>query len=830
MNFTSRTDNSDASASTAPGTPDQPLDLLIVGAGLSGINVAHHVAQNFPEWQWEMHDAHDDLGGTWHLFNYSGIRSDSDMATFAYPFKPWPHASTLGQGAEIKEYLREVARDCGALERLHTNSWIKDSNWRTDLSLWEITAQGDCVRTIYARRVHYASGYFSHKQGYAPDFPGQDEFTGQLIHPQHWPKDLELHDRKVAVIGSGATAITLVPALEQAGAHVTMIQRSPSYVAPFPETDAISAFWNKLLPEKWAYPVARFNHATRDMLQYTIAQRVPKLFRAELRRMQRQFISDQQIKEHFTPSYRPWDQRVCKAPDGDFFQALQRNAQVITDRIERFTMDGVLLASGREVAADVVVTATGLELEAMGGGSVSIDGQRQDPSDQVFYRGIMLAGIPNFSFTVGYINASWTLRADMVSQYLVKLWSTDHQYYCPQIPTGRTDRPLMDFEAGYIKRGMHKFPTQGDTQPWQYTQNYLVEAKQMRRADLAEDMVFDHECLSLAQNRNVQQTPVHTVRADDAYEPTTSPRPLPEPEFVTVASKRLRYRKLEGTSGQVVLLLHGIGRSLEDWDDYLRLTAGEHTYIAVDVPGFGFSDPAKPTTVEATAALVWQALEQITELSADQLQVHLVGNSLGGAIAMELTTLSPDHIASVTLVAPVGFGSKTIPLLRLVALPVIGRINVAFTRLAPMSWLLEKLILRRPGAVTKQRMAIQRSILRHRHRSQTYYALIRQFATAGGVRPQWRRLLVQRFTDAITAIRRQRPLPLTLMWGTKDLILPYEDFREGLKQISATDAVVFENCGHMPQLEYPSEFAAHLQRGSLDSCEFGQTKAVPRRT
>jgi monooxygenase len=313
---------------TETGTLDQPLDLLIVGAGLSGIDLAHHVAQSFPHWSWEIHDVHDDLGGTWHTFTYPGIRSDSDMATFGFPFRPWPHKSTLGQGADIKEYIRDVARDCGALQRLRTDSWIKDADWQTDKNLYAVTSvTGTGERTIYTRRVHYASGYYSHDKGFRPVFPGEQDFTGQIIHPQEWPDDLNVEGSRIVVIGSGATAITLIPALEKAGADVTMLQRSPSYVAPLPEVDIISSIWKRLLPAGPAYRAARFNHAARDVAQFMVAQRAPWLFKNALRLMQRRYLPASQIDEHFTPRYNPWDQRVCKAPNGDIFTALQRNAR-----------------------------------------------------------------------------------------------------------------------------------------------------------------------------------------------------------------------------------------------------------------------------------------------------------------------------------------------------------------------------------------------------------------------------------------------------------------------------------------------------------------------
>lgn len=789
---------------TETGTLVRPLDLLIVGAGLSGIDLAHHVARNFPHWSWEIHDTHDDLGGTWHTFTYPGIRSDSDMATFGFPFRPWPHKGTLGQGPEIKEYIRDVARDCGALERLRLGSWIKDADWQTDKNLYAVTAvTGDGERTVYTRRVHYASGYYSHDKGFRPDFPGEEDFTGQIIHPQQWPDDLDCDGQRIVVIGSGATAITLLPALEKAGAHVTMLQRSPSYVAPLPEVDIISGIWKTLLPAGPAYRVARFNHAVRDMAQYVLAQRAPWVFKKALRLMQRPFLSNAQIDEHFTPRYDPWDQRVCKAPNGDIFSALQRNARVVTDTIDRFTADGVRVSSGEVLSADVIVTATGLELEAFGGGSLSIDGEELPVNDQVFYRGIMLAGLPNFSFTVGYVNASWTLRSDMVSRFMVKLWKTGEDYYSPALPPGRTDRPLLDFDAGYVRRGADRFPTQGDSSPWQYTQNYLTELPELAYGDQRRDMVFGDRCLQLVNSARPGPD-VQSVSSTAPFVETDLNRLSPT-ETVTVDGRTVRVRRGGpdgGTGRNAVVMIHGIGRSLEDWDDQAALLGEESRYIAVDIPGFGLSDPASDITLADTAALLWKVLDALGETD-----VNLVGNSLGGALSMEMAAQRGDAVSSVSLVDSAGFGDNATPLLRLIAIPGLGYFNAATTRLRPMYRLVEHIILRRKGSVTRRRLDVLRQMSRHPHRNRTFYRFVRQLGSPLGISEGWRRDLISRFNQAVSD-----DTPVMLVWGSKDLILPYRDFREGLEQVDVRDAVVFDDCGHMPQLEYPQEFAAQYQR------------------
>ena len=507
-----------------PGAaPGDPLDLLIVGAGLSGIDLAHHVHHAFPGWRWEIHDAHDDLGGTWHTFRYPGIRSDSDMATFGFPFRPWPHASTLGSGAEIKDYLRDTAREAGVLERLHLRSWVADADWRSDHQLYRVTCHTEAgERIVWARRVHYGSGYYSHAEGFRPEFPGEADFHGEIIHPQQWPTDLDTAGRKIIVIGSGATAVTLVPALVELGAVVTMLQRTPSYVGPLPEKDLISAVWRRLLPAPWSYRAARLNHGARDTAQFVVAQRLPWLFKAGLRAMQRRYISAEEIDRHFTPPYRPWDQRVCKAPDGDIFRAIRRGgARVVTGHIDRFTRTGIRLRSGEEIEADVIVTATGLKLQAFGGGTLSIDGRPLDVPKLATYRGMMLAGVPNVSFTVGYINSSWTLRADLVSRYMVKLWKTGESVYAPRLPREPADQLLLDFDAGYIQRDGHTFPKQGTTRPWRYVQNFLLEIPELAFGDQRREMAFGDR-VELTPARRARETgnggAVDADRDRDAYD------------------------------------------------------------------------------------------------------------------------------------------------------------------------------------------------------------------------------------------------------------------------------------------------------------------------
>lgn len=487
------------------GSPKSALDLLIVGAGISGIDLAHHVAKNFPGWSWQVIDKADDLGGTWHTFRYPGIRSDSDMATFGFPFLPWPHPTTLGHAPDIKDYIKTAARNAGALDRLRLNTRVDKLSWDSKIGLWSVTVSDPrevprsdkAEQTIYARRVHMATGYYKHEQGYRPDFPGEEDFAGTIIHPQEWPRGLEVVGKRIVIVGSGATAVTLVPALHDVGAKVTMLQRTPTWIGPLPAKDVISAIWKRLLPEQAAYTATRVNHSIRDMAQYVLAQRAPILFKAALWALQRRWLSPAEIRAHFRPSYRPWDQRVCKAPDGDIFQAIKGGAQVVTARIDRFVPEGIVLDDGRLLGADIIVSATGLDLEIFGSAALEVDGRELEPAECVTYRGLMLADIPNLSFTTGYINASWTLRADMVSKYMVKVWRRADRVgqglYRP-VPSDRGQqfkgRMMEELDAGYIKRSGHKLPRQGTEDPWHYTQNIIRDYFDVERGDIAEEMVF----------------------------------------------------------------------------------------------------------------------------------------------------------------------------------------------------------------------------------------------------------------------------------------------------------------------------------------------------
>lgn len=502
---------------------NEPLDLLIVGAGIAGIDMAHHVVNNFPDWTWEVVDSNTDLGGTWNTFRFPGIRSDSDMASFALPYRPWRGKHTLGAGGDIREYLRAAAREDGVLDRIRLSTWVKAVNFDTASGLWEVTtvpahdhgpddradapAEAREETVIHTRRLHLACGYYDHRDGFMPHYPGEEDFTGTLVHAQDWDPGEQgsMSGRRVVVIGSGATAITVVPALAEEGATVTMLQRTPTWIAALPDFDTITTVWTHLIPnQRLAHKIARGNHILRDMTQWYIARYLPFAFRWFLHGLQRIWLSPEQIRRDFTPPYNPWDQRVCKAPTGDIFRVIKEGrAEIVTATIDRFVPEGVRLSDGRVIAADTVISATGLQLQMFGGATASVDSAPVEIAGLVAYRGVQLSGMPNLSFTVGYLNQSWTTRADLTARYMVRLWKhmADRgiTLAAPRVPGAEVERrELLDFDAGYIRRGQHLTPRQGDRAPWLYRQDYIAEWPEFSRGDVTEEMVFGEDAVSAA--------------------------------------------------------------------------------------------------------------------------------------------------------------------------------------------------------------------------------------------------------------------------------------------------------------------------------------------
>ncbi len=467
------------------------LDVVIVGAGLSGIGAAYRLQTEHPGRSYALLEAREALGGTWDLFRYPGVRSDSDMFTLGYPFKPWRDAKSIADGPSILRYITETAEQYGIDERIRYGTKVIGADWSSEEARWTLTIQqGGETRTLTCGFLYCCAGYYDYDQGHAPEFPGLESFSGQLVYPQFWPEDLDHAGKRVVVIGSGATAVTLVPSMAEQAGHVTMLQRSPSWISAVPGRDKYADRIRDLLPPKPAHRLIRAKNILFSVGFYQYCRRRPEKARKLLTGLSTRILKDERlVAEHFTPTYEPWDQRLCAAPDADFFRAVKKGtAEVVTDTIETFVPEGIRLRSGRVLEADVVVSATGLKLLVFGGMSLTVDGRSVDMTDQFVWQGTMLTGVPNFAVCIGYTNASWTLRADLSSRLVCKVLAhLDRRGYRAVVPEPQgalTERPLLDLASGYIQRSVGEFPRQGDRHPWRVRQNYLLDAATTMRTNL----------------------------------------------------------------------------------------------------------------------------------------------------------------------------------------------------------------------------------------------------------------------------------------------------------------------------------------------------------
>ncbi len=480
----------------------QHVDVLIVGAGLSGIAAGYYVQARCPGKSYAILEAREAIGGTWDLFRYPGIRSDSDMFTLGYAFRPWKAAKAIADGPAILEYLKETARENGIDRHIRFGHRVVRAEWSSSEQRWNVEAEragsGETVR-LSAGFLFGCTGYYRYDEGYTPELPGIERFQGPVIHPQHWPDELDYAGRRVVVIGSGATAVTLVPAMAGEAAHVTMLQRSPSYVISLPSEDPIARLVQRVLPESLAHRAMRWKNVLLMMGSYQLSQRRPKIVRRFMREGVRKALPEgYDVDTHFNPRYKPWDQRICLVPDGDLFDAIRRGeASVVTDRIRSFSENGIELESGELLEADVVITATGLNMLVFGGIELRVDGREVDPARTLTYRGMMLGGVPNFAIAVGYTNASWTLKCDLICQYVARLLNhmDEHGYTqaTPRPPAGAIDghtEPFLNLTSGYVLRALDKFPRQGVTAPWRVHHNYIRDIALIRRGDLEEGMEF----------------------------------------------------------------------------------------------------------------------------------------------------------------------------------------------------------------------------------------------------------------------------------------------------------------------------------------------------
>jgi monooxygenase len=469
------------------------VDVLIVGAGLSGIGAACRLRRQRPGSTFAILEAREQIGGTWDLFRYPGVRSDSDMFTLSYSCRPWTAPEAIADGDSICRYIRQTAREHGVDQHIRFQHRVVRAEWSSGQARWTVQVQrtdtGELI-VLTCSFLFACTGYYRYDEGHTPQFPGTDRFTGKIVHPQQWPAELDYAGQRVVVIGSGATAVTLVPAMAEKAAHVTMLQRSPSYILSLPAKDAVADALRRRLPPAVAYSLARWKNALLATFAFQLSRRAPGLAKFLLRRgVAAQLPKGYDVGTHFTPQYSPWDQRLCLVPDGDLFQAISSGrASVVTDHIETFTEQGIRLASGAELVADIVVTATGLNLLAIGGMTLNVDGADVDLGRTVAYKGMMLSGVPNFALTFGYANASWTLKADLISEYLCRLLShMDQRGYrvcTPLAPETPQQKPIIDLQSGYVLRSVAMLPKQGLTAPWRQHQNYPRDVLQMRHGSL----------------------------------------------------------------------------------------------------------------------------------------------------------------------------------------------------------------------------------------------------------------------------------------------------------------------------------------------------------
>ncbi len=466
------------------------VDVLIVGAGLSGIGAGYHLQVDCPEKTYVILEARDCIGGTWDLFRYPGIRSDSDMYTLGYAFRPWAEAKAIADGSSILSYVRQTARDYGIDQNIRFRHRVVRAEWSTANARWTVEVRrsdSEVTVRLTCGFLFMCSGYYRYDEGYTPDFQGIERFSGRIVHPQHWTADIDYAGKRVVVIGSGATAVTLVPAIAQRAAHVTMLQRSPSYIVSLPAEDPIAAVLRRVLPAKVGYFIVRWKNILITMLSFQLSRRRPKVMKALIRKqVERQLPSGYDLDTHFRPRYNPWDQRLCVVPDGDLFHAIaEGRASMVTDCIKTFTEKGLELTSGAELDADLIVTATGLNLLPLGGMQVAVDGRDVELSKTMSYKGMMLSGVPNLASAFGYTNASWTLKSELTCAYVCRLLNhmDEHGYrQCtPRNPDPPiAEQPFVDFSSGYVVRSIDQFQRQGSKAPWRLYQNYPLDILSLR--------------------------------------------------------------------------------------------------------------------------------------------------------------------------------------------------------------------------------------------------------------------------------------------------------------------------------------------------------------
>ena len=486
-------------------------DVIVVGAGLSGIGAACHLRRECPGKSFVILEGRGAMGGTWDLFRYPGVRSDSDMYTLGYRFRPWRDAKAIADGPAILNYIRETAAEFGVDKTIRYDHRVRRASWSSADARWTVEAETGPEKGVVRFTCHFlylCTGYYDYEGGYTPEWPGVERFRGRIVHPQKWPEGLDYEGRRVVVIGSGATAVTLVPAMAERAAHVTMLQRSPTYVVARPAEDRIANWLRRRLPARTAYALTRWKNVLLGMFFYSLSRKRPEIFKRMVAKGVRNQLGAEYAGTHFKPRYNPWDQRLCLVPDSDLFRSIRDGrASVVTDHIESFTETGLRLKSGEHLEADIIVTATGLVLKLISGMQVEVDGAPLDPPRTLVYKGMMFSGVPNLAFAIGYTNASWTLKCDLTAEYVCRLLNhMDRHGYTSCTPRVNDpdvrEEPIIDFTSGYVQRALHTLPKQGSKTPWRLHQNYVKDLSMMRYGRVEDGAM---EFAAAPSNRNGEQ-------------------------------------------------------------------------------------------------------------------------------------------------------------------------------------------------------------------------------------------------------------------------------------------------------------------------------------
>lgn len=652
------------------------LDVLVVGAGMSGVGVGRYLRTEHPLKTFVIFEARAASGGTWDLFRYPGVRSDSDLHTFGYEFNPWREDESIASASRILAYLRRTATENGLDGQIRYLHKVVAADWSSHEGRWQVDVER--VDTGERRRLtagwfFCAGGYFRYDDGYVPQFAGRERFLGRIVHPQAWPDDLDYAGKRVVVIGSGSTAVTLVPAMADHVEHVTMLQRTPSYLVPVPSMDALARWFRRVLGEDRGSALTRRKNIAVQQTTWRFCRRFPKVARMLIRRVNaRQLPEGYPVDEHFNPPYKPWDQRLCVVPDGDLFAAIGTGkASVLTDRITTFTDSGILLESGRQLEADIIVTATGLNLQLLGGIQLRVDARPVKPSETVVYRGMMLSGVPNFAMAIGYTNSSWTLKIGLLCEYFCRLlrhmddngYDAAYAVADPAMPT----RPLLDFGAGYVQRALADLPRQGPAAPWLMSMNYEYDRKLLRLGDVEDENLHFSVLPSSSQDRRgrraVHATQIGALDMRDEIDARAMGTPEAEDQFVDLPNGvRLCYRVHGSQEATPLLLVAGWGQDLTSWPPPFIDALVERGFrvIRYDNRDAGRSSrihtPA-PSTLRQLRARPRRDAYSLEDMADDAVallnhlgleRVHVLGVSMGGMIAQSMAASHPDRVATLT--------------------------------------------------------------------------------------------------------------------------------------------------------------------------------------